>query len=173
MRLQLAVEFSTGSYGKGVFDMSAKWGAEAADKLRKRVKDKEMRDHVLLENRKLLQEQGPNLWVYVCESVKQKCLELNENYRSVIVRVKDIALNQLDVRFELDGVATDLKVTFEPTSSQKALTWEYSGNAEKNTKNGSCPLFINQAGQVCFQQALLVRTPESLAEEMLNGLIAE
>lgn len=153
--------------------MSANWGAETAEKLRNRLQARQLNQKVLLEKRQLLEESGPHLWIELCECVKKKCLELNSNYRSDIIRIKDTVSNQLDVRFEFDDTSADLRIRFEATASPKALTWEYSGQIGKQTKSGSCPLFVDQNGAVSFQQAMTPRSPESLAEEMLNGLIAE
>jgi hypothetical protein len=173
MRLQLAVEFSTEHGDTGGFYMATGWGVDAAAKLRARLENKELKNNVLLEKRNLLKEQGPGLWIELCEFAKAKCLELNANYRSVVIRVKDTVLNEMEVLFEWDGVKADVKINFEPTSSRTALTWVYGGQVSKQTKNGSCPLLIDKDGTVGFQQGITSRTPESLAEEMLNGLIAE
>jgi hypothetical protein len=173
MRLQLAVEFSSESRESGGIYMSERWAIKAADRLRRMVANKQVSDKVLLEKRNLLEEQGPALWIMLCGSVKDKCLELNRTYGSVIVRVKDTELNRLDVRFELEGTSADLLISFEVTSADRALTWGYSIRDGKSPKGGFCPLFVDQNGRVGFMQAMLSRTPESLAEEMLNGLIAE
>ena len=172
MNFRLSLDLSTDGRIFGGFHMTINWAAEAAEKLRSRMADRRVSDKKLLEERKRLEEQGPALWIGVCEEIKRLVLELNENYGSVIVRVKDRDLNQLEARFELSGRTTDLKVTFEPTTSQYALKWVYTGDLGRDVKSGSCPLYIDN-GRVVFQQALIKRTPASLAEEMLDNLISE
>jgi hypothetical protein len=172
MRLQLAVEFSTGNSNIGGSYMSEKWALEAAEKLRARTAKQQVTDKVLLEKRNLLQEQGPHLWILLCEAVKEKCLELNRHYGSVVVRVKDTVQDQMDVRFELEGNIIDLRLNFKVTSSERALTWSYTIHSGNSPIGGFCNLFVDHAGRVGFMQTHLSRTPEFLAEEMLNGLLA-
>lgn len=181
MRLKLAFDVSidSGILQYGGNTMSSKWAADAAERLRQRQQIKQQQDALMLEQRKLRTEQGPNLWAEVCEFVKQRCIELNANYGSVIVRVKDVKLGELDARFELNGVVVDLHSTFEPSSSQKALNWSYSNivkgaKAGKNSDvGGSCSLDVSPSGRVVFHDGDNQRTPESIAQEMLNGLISE
>jgi hypothetical protein len=174
MRLQLAVAFSTGSNEIQGGYMSESWAFEAAERLRKRVAKIEVKEKVLLEKRNLLEEQGPNLWMGLCEAVKQKCLDLNRDYGSVVVRVKDTVSNQLSVRFELEGTITDLTINFHVTSSERALSWGYSSvSGGQYPQGGLCSLFVDLNGRVGFMQTHLSRTPENLAENMLSGLIGE
>ena len=169
MKLQLAVEFSTGNSFEGGVYMSTNWGIEAAKKLKERDSERWRNEETQREHRKRMEEQGPNLWIELCEFIKQKCVELNENYGAVVIFVKDTRLNHLEARFEHSGGITTLEVKFEATTSQKALSWTYGGNKGRNAKSGSCQLFVNPDGRVTFQQT----TPESLADVILDGLIAE
>jgi hypothetical protein len=148
--------------------MSEEWGIDAAKKLRERQAKKQLDNKTLLEKRQRLEEQGPNLWIELSELVKQKCLDFNENYGKAVLFVKDTVANQLEVRFECDQVPIFLYVSFEATSSQKALSWRYSGNVGKEAKNSAYPLLIESDGKVGFQYSL-----ETLAEKMLDGLIGE
>lgn len=173
MRFCFAVDLSTESEIIGGLRMSASWGADRAAQLRKRLADKKADQKVVLENRRLLEEQGPALWMMLTEIVKDMVKDVNANYGSVIIRVKDVIANQLEVRLEFDNRVTDLKVTFSPTTGPNALQWEFCGDVGRHVKGDSCPLHIQPDGRVVFQQAKMIREPESLAKEMLDNLIAE
>lgn len=174
MNLRVAFEVSaTYGTGEGGLCMALDWGQKAAERLRSRTINKKRDDDILSEKRRLLQEQSPALWIALCERVKKSAISLNENYRMVIMRVKDVVANRLEVRFEFEGRVTDLTAEFSATTSPDALKWRYSGDVGAHVTDGSCALFVKPDGKVVFQQTLIARAPESLADEMLDGLLAE
>lgn len=153
--------------------MASNWGAKASERLCRQQQRQQMEKQIRLENRTLIQEQAPNLQIELWEYIKQKCVELNKSYGAVVARVKDTVLNRLDVRLELDGSTRDLTVKFEVTTSQRALQWEYSGDFDGSAKRDTSSLYIQKDGTVVFRKGEEIRTPESLAEEMLDGLLPE
>lgn len=60
--------------------MSDNWASEAAKKLKQRDTSQVQRDSAMLERRKLIEEQGPALWLRVRDHVKNLCKELNTEY---------------------------------------------------------------------------------------------
>ena len=153
--------------------MSSNWATDAAERLRKSQATKRQQDAVMLERRQLLKEQGPNLWAQVREFLKTKVLEFNKNYDQVVLRATDTKEGEFDVKFQLEGTFTDMHARFEPTSSQQALNWTYSGAINRDEKTGSCSLQVHPPATVVFQNDTCPLTPEAVAEKMLDGLIPD
>ena len=151
--------------------MSSNWAADWSRKLRNREQSSDQQNATLLERRRLLEEQGPQLWQELREAVKASAMALNDNYGDTVLAVND-KVNEVAVRLRHLGKVRDLHITFKTTSAD-ALTWFHAGDMSPNSKSGSCSLAVDVAGRVVFKDGLNTRTPQNLAEEMLNGLLAE
>ena len=149
------------------------WGVEAAERIRRRQSNQEEFEELEAQSRRLLEERGSILWSLVCEAVADFACDLNRVYGSTLIRPKARGSVRLDLEFEYGERLTGVKIEFEPTTSHAALRWEYCGYLGKGVKHGSCHLYIRGSGEAAFRRGLQFLRPVDLAEEILNGLIAE
>jgi hypothetical protein len=148
------------------------WSRGAANKLRERVQREDNESAILVEKRKLLDEQGPGLWQQICEDVKKLCKELNADYGQDIAVVEACSVRDLKVELRHAGNMSELKANFTTSTSPDALKWSYAGPAARMGRGGQYSLYVD-AGRVSFQNSVKASTPESIAKEMLDGLLQE
>jgi hypothetical protein len=154
---------------KGVFSMS-KWAREAVQKLREHEFQEDQKTEALVVRRKLLEEQGQGLWDQLCAHVEKLVGEFSKEYGSDAIEIFSVTSKELKARIGTRLMRRQVVVEFKMTSASDALKWRYEGDKA----NGDvCSLHINDAGVGIFQQAALPRTPESLAQEILDGLLQE
>jgi hypothetical protein len=174
MRLRVALDVSIGLHeGQdfGGFCMSD-WSREAANKLHKRAERKSSENAALTEKRRLMEEQGPGLWQQLCLQVKKLCDELNADYKEDIATVKASSANDLNVELRHVGNMSELNVKFTTSTSADALRWSYAGPAARVGRGGQRSLSVD-AGRIVFQDTLTPSTLESIATQMLDGLLHE
>jgi hypothetical protein len=152
--------------------MSENWGSVAAQKLRKRLEAKQRDGALLLENRRLLEEQGPGLWQQVRQNVKKMCDQLNADYGEQVVTIQDGRTDELNVQLRFAGTTSELRATFDTSTSTEALKWTYAGLAARSTSSGKYFLH-NTNGVVVLQSGTVPSTTELVARQMLDGLLAE
>jgi hypothetical protein len=172
VRLRLALDISLGldhTQNYGGFLMSDNWAATAADKLRKRDEAKIQEDAVLLQKDKLRMEQSPALWEEIRNFVKVKCDELNTHYGDNIAEADLGSPTKLTAHILVDRQRRTLTASFHPTSSPKALNWYYEN---KKIIQGSSYGLAVVGDRVVFQSGMAPSTPESIARQMLDGLLA-
>lgn len=151
--------------------MSENWGKEAADKLRIQGQRRAQEDAVLLAKQKLRLEQGPGLWNEVRQQIQAMCQSLNLEYGEDIASFVPTSHNELRVQLRVSGSGIrEMFVGFMPTSALDALTWRFEGATSSRGNGGHCELGID-GDRVTFQQGRLSYTPESIAKEMLDGLL--
>jgi hypothetical protein len=178
VRLRLAFDFSV--YGSdieqyGGLPMTDNWGAEAANKLRKKQDAKELENSVVLEKSRLRKEQGPALWEEVRRHVKTKCEELNANYGTKIAEVDLKHTAKIIVVLAVNPAdRKTITASFEPTSAKNALHWEYEnclspGYAYALEVNGDKVFFAT--GSLLLGDG--ATAPEAIATKMLDGLLLE
>jgi hypothetical protein len=155
----------------GGFNVSD-WSRNAANKLRKRAERKDDENATLAEKRRLLEEQGPALWRQVREHVKRECDSLNADYEEDIAVVQEGPAHKLHVELRHAGNMSELNASFDISTSPDALKWSYAGPAARIARGGQYSLQVN-AGTVIFQDSLTPSTPESIASQMLDGLLQE
>jgi hypothetical protein len=148
--------------------MEDNWAAKAASKLRQQDQQNAQNDAVTLEKRKLIEEQGPALWMAVREHVRKLCGELNTDYGQHVVIVQDGPIRELNVQFRHAGRMNTLNAECDMTTAPNALKWSYSSSPVKT----SYSLYPNN-GVVIFQNSMVPSTPVSIARQMLDGLIAQ
>ncbi len=153
MRLRWAIDVSLDISEFGGIDMSGTWGEDAAEKMRKREQHIEVQNKVLLEKRKLLEEQGPGLWQEVRNQVKKLCAELNSCYGKEIATIRVGQTRELHIELYASGTMSELNASFEPSSSSEALQWSYSGPAARIARGGKYYLYVDN-GSVVFQNGL-------------------
>jgi len=152
--------------------MSANWASDAAAQLRKRAADTERREALLLEQRKLREEQGPGLWGLLQQAVADRCLELNKEYGQPVLFFKSLKAEEFSVKFQFDGKISTLVGRFTVTTANDALKWLYEGYAaSQGAHNDSCMLRPVD-GVVAFSRTgVEARALGEIAEEMMTGLI--
>jgi hypothetical protein len=119
-----------------------------------------------------LEEQGPALWRQVREYVKRECGSLNADYGGDIAVVQEGPTHELHVELRHAGNISELNASFDISTSPDALRWSYAGPATRMARGGQYSLRVN-AGTVIFQNSLTPSTPESIARQMLDGLLQE
>jgi len=149
------------------------WGLEAAEMIRRRQLDEAGDDEFEAESRGFLERRGAALWTALSESVEALTSDLKRVYGSQLIKSTLSMANRMDLEFRFCDRITDVKIEFSPTTSQAALRWEYSGYLGKGVKHGSCHFFIRDNGEAAFRRGVQFLRPMDLAEEILNGLIAE
>jgi hypothetical protein len=170
MRFRLAIEFSIGDRGKWGISMPTDWEAKAAKYLRERSQNIQLEKETRRENRRLIDEQAPGLCSQIREFIKQKISALNRNYGKQVARVVDV-VDKTDVWLEHDGTTVQLTAKFEYTTAHDAISWSYTGNVAEGVGGGSCSFYIGNNSTVFLRQGNETKTPESLADEMLDGLL--
>jgi hypothetical protein len=166
MRLRVALDVSIGPDGYGGFTVSD-WSRNAADKLRRRLERIDNENAALTEKRKLLEEQGPALWQMVCEQVKKLCDDLNADYQEKVAVVQESSAHALHVELRHAGSMSELNASFNISTGADALKWSF---LPPRPAQGTYALQIN-AGRVAFQNSMTPSTPESIARQMLDGLL--
>jgi hypothetical protein len=149
------------------------WSAQAAETIRRRQLHHEGDREFEAESRSFLEKQGAIVWTAFCESVATLASDLNRAYGSQLIEPKHSMARRLDLEFKFCDRVTQVRIEFAPTTTQSALRWEYSGYLGKGVKHGSCHLYIRGNGEASFHRGLQFLRPIDLAEEILNGLIAE
>jgi hypothetical protein len=149
------------------------WGLEAAQMIRQRQLHQAGYEDFEAESRSFLEKQGTLLWKALSESVETLASDLNRVYGSPLIRPKFKTNSRLDLEFQFSDRITNVKIEFQPTTTQPALRWEFSGYLGKGVKHGSCHFYIRDNGEAAFRRGLLFLRPVDLAEEILNALIAE
>ena len=154
--------------------MSDNWAAEKARMLHKRTEDASQREAVLLENRRLIDEQAPALWEELRRQIESRCESLNREFRSRIVFVMATPNDELDVEFRHDGKVSRLHAAFKITTGADALKWSYSGSAQaQGAHSDSYQVYPNREGIVAFCRAASSTSPEDIAQDMIEGLLKE
>jgi hypothetical protein len=148
----------------------SKWAREAVQKLRERELQEDEKTEALVVRQKLLEEQGQGLWDQLCVHVKELVGEFCEECGSDAIEILSVTSKELKARIGTRLMRRQVVVEFKTTSASDALKWRYEGD---KAKGDACSLHINDAGAGIFQQAALSRTPESLAREILDGLLQE
>jgi hypothetical protein len=152
--------------------MSANWASDAAAQLRKRAADTERREALLLEQRKLREEQGPGLWGLLQQAVADRCLELNKEYGQPILFFKSVKTDEFQVKFEFDGKVSTLTARFTVTTATDALKWNYAGHAaSQRAHDGSYMLSPINGVVTLSQTGTQARELKDIAEEMLTELL--
>jgi hypothetical protein len=152
--------------------MSGNWASHAAAELRRRAADTQRREAVLLEQRKLREEQGPGLWGLLQQEVADLCLKLNEEYGKPVLFFKPGNVEEFQVKLEFDGKVSTLTARFAVTTANDALKWTYGGNAAaQRAQHGSCMLYPINGVMVFSKTGTEARGPTDIAEEMINGLL--
>ncbi len=83
--------------------MAENWHLDVAVRLRKRAADTQRREELLLEERKLREEQGPGLWGLLQQEIADLCVKLNREYGKTVLFFKSVRAEEFHVKFEFDG----------------------------------------------------------------------
>ena len=150
--------------------MSSEWAVEAVKGLRKRHALQQQQSGAMFERRKLLQEQGDILWKQVRQHVAELAEEFNAEIGSKAISVLPGPLNELQVRIAVLTMRKELLAEFDASSVQEALHWSYDRGS---TKGRQYELFVNEYGVVSIGPGQTTRSPETIATEMLDGLLEE
>jgi hypothetical protein len=153
--------------------MPDSWSIEAANKLRKQRDRKLQEEAALIEKIKLRQAKAPELWQELRLMVKSMCDSLNAEYGEEVAAVAMGHPRELAVRLRTPGSGVhELKASFDPTSTGDALKWTTSGHTRNLPQNGKYRLAVED-GKVFFQNSMTPITNETIAIQMLDGLLLE
>ena len=147
------------------------WSQEAARKLKQRTERITESQAVLLEKRKLIEEQGPALWRLVREKVKQMCADLNAEYGEQVVTFGIGQSSQISILFRHIGVSRQLKAECDISTAPDALQWYYLAEEMDGDPRRQTYAFHVAEGKTIFQSGLVPSTPDSIARQMMDGLL--
>ena len=151
--------------------MSDSWANEAAKKLKLRTERMAHSQAAMLEKRKLIEEQGPALWRSVREKVKQMCTDLNRECGVQVVTFAVGQTSEISVLFRHGGVSRELKATCAVSTSPDAVEWYYLAEEGEGEIRGQTYSFHVADDRVVFQNSLVPSTPDSIARQMMDGLL--
>lgn len=171
MKLRLAIDFCLAegqSLSKGV--SMSDWAEERARSVKARLNREQGKIAGWIENRKLIEEQGPGLWRELRTHLESLVHELNRALGPNALLIVGKEPSEMDIRFTVHDPAHQLLVWFEATTAQDALRWTYPGGKGADQK---CRLVPNAAGVLCFWSNGYTSNPETIAKSMLDGLLLE
>jgi hypothetical protein len=151
--------------------MPSDWARQKAQSMRDRQKSEDQAARVLLENRRILQEQAPGLWEKVFINVQNLISALNAECKSQAIEYVNVSTSEFRAILKIHDAPKTLTARFTPNSSNSALKWEYVGG--KPRTGGACSLWVSPRGELFLRDGATVTTPEEIAERMLNGLLEE
>lgn len=171
MRLRFAIEFGVGrgnGFSKG--GSMSDWADEKARSEKARLAAEQQKIAGWIENRKLIEEQGPALWKELRTRIEASVEDLNRSFgKGSFVIVGDDP-SEMDIRFTVRDPALQLLVWFEASTSQRALRWSYPGGRGKDR---SYRLVADSSGVLCFWSSGYSSAPEAIAKSMFDGLLQE
>lgn len=170
MRLHFAIEFGLGrdnalARGGSMSD----WANEKARIVNAQLDAEQRKVAGWIENRKLIEEQGPGLWKELRSHLSSAVDDLNSAFGKDAFVMVGTDPNEMDVRFTVRAPALQLLVSFEASTAHNALRCSYPGG---KAKDHSYRLIADAAGNVSFWSGYS-STPEAIAKSMLDGLLRE
>jgi len=120
----------------------------------------------LAEQRRLWEEQGPKLWQELRNAVQICIRDVNAELDSPALTYNNLSTAAFSVTRHGKAIGDLLHAEFTVSSGDAAF-WKYEGRSKET---GSATLGIDESGRVFLEHKGKGITPESLAQEMLNGL---
>ena len=153
--------------------MTQDWAKRTADQIRAKHADVKAENEAALEHSRLRKEQGVRLWSDVRDHIRTKCADINREYGSEVFIFMVVQTQTLDVRYKApSGKTHTLSASFTPSSADNAIEWRTSGHRMSEPRKGKCELAV-RSGTVGLLTGAHPYTPETLAEKMLEDLMAD
>jgi len=147
--------------------MASDWSKRVALEIKQSRLGAQRNSDVLLERRRLFEEQGPTRWREVCNAVQVSISEVNAELTAPVFTYQNLSTTSFSVTRYGKALGDKLTADFTVNSSI-ALFWKYEGRSQDT---GSCTLAIGDNGQVLFEFKGQGISPEILAQKMLDGLV--
>lgn len=173
MRLRFAIDFClSGDEGLQKRASMSDWAKEKVRTVNARLAGEQEKISGWVENRKLIEEQGPGLWEQLRHHLSTLIDDFNVEFgkeallkEALLIVGKD--LDRIDVRFAESHPSTQLLVWFTASTALDSLHWDYPGSKIQGQKYR---LSADASGVLSFQSGAYSSNPESIAKSMLDGL---
>jgi hypothetical protein len=140
------------------------WSDRALGKLQERSKNKQIQDEVWLEKQRVKKAQGIPIWHEIRAIVKKHVSDFNATVKMEQLFFEVTQNNEIRVRSEIEDHRQFLQASFDENTGK--LTYECGAK-----KRGSRWDLSIVDGKVGFYWGMVPKTPDSIAEQMLDALI--
>jgi hypothetical protein len=135
-----------------------------AANLRRQKSEIRLRDAKFIEQQKLRQEEGPELWEKVQNQISIEgnalCADMEEDFLSV----KNNGPSEMTITADMSQGPRSCKIGFSPVSGK--LTWE-----RENGSKGTFELAVGKNGKLCFFSDDVPVSVHHVAERILEELL--
>jgi hypothetical protein len=168
MRLRFAIDFclAGGDSLQKRAGMSD-WAKEKVRIVNARLAGEQEKISGWVENRKLIEEQGPGLWEQLRRQLSALIADFNTEYGKDALLIVGKDPNKIDLRFTESQPSGQLLVWFSASTALDALHWDYPGS---NAQGQEYRLSADASGVLSFRSGAYSSSPESIAKSMLDGL---
>jgi len=148
-----------------------KWAQGFSEKLKARLKEKQLTDAKFIEVQGIKKNKGPSLWEAVKVAIDKKCAALNAEMGEEIVIAEHPNSKSTVIRATLGIGSYSANIQFDP--DRDSLYWQ----AEHGTPNGRYDLVVNDYGTCQFEESEKKplreprNSPDSIAETIIATLL--
>jgi len=140
------------------------WSQKMAAKLKKRKHYSELRDAKFIEQQKLREEDGPELWQEVQNEINQEGNALCADMESNFLVAKSETPSEMTITADLEDGSHTCEVGFSPVSGK--LTWKI-----ENCSKGTVELAVGNNGKLSFFSGNVAVSPKYVATSILEALL--